>query len=244
MAFGGVFAWMRGGSAGGLRCSACNSRRPLAKVREMRIGTVYHCPKCDVHFHISPDDAERMIIPAADSPLVAEWNAAPLTLQPEDQALLIQIGASPTHPSPSNRETPCAVTTKSGEHFPCAIVREQAYPPCHYSAHPLRLGSEIANVEPSPYALPLKVRRSTASPAEVYKNVYESEIVMPDGTWLSGGGSEIFLVDPDYDATTAMVPPRGKEPPKGARHGHITQPEAIMVFIVDPFAAPKQGRAD
>ncbi|QLC20891.1 hypothetical protein HFP51_01040 [Parasphingopyxis sp. CP4] len=210
----------------------------------MRIGAVYYCRKCDVHYHVSPDGSERIRMTAEDSPLAEQWNAAPLVLKPEMQAALIAIGASPTHPTPPNRETPCAVTTSAGEHFPCAIVREQAYPPLHYSRHPLRLGSEIAKVEPSPYALPLKVRRSTASPVEVYKNVYETEIVMPDGSWLSGGGSEVFLADPDYDATTAMVPPRGKERPKDARHGNITQQEAIMVFIVDPFTAPKQDRAD
>lgn len=213
-------------------CPACGSHKPLVWQRDLRIGHIYTCPRCDKAWYLWSERPFRQPLDPAAMPLVEEWNAAPVMLDEAMRAILKEIGASPTHPTPRNRETPCAVTTVANEHFSCAILRQQNYAPCWVSGKKWRLATEIAELGPSPFALPLDVRTSTFHAPEIQKNYNPTLIEMPDGQFFSGEGPEVFMVHPAYDATTARIADRQELPP-GKTADYIPLPEEIVYFVAD-----------
>lgn len=238
-----IMSWFRRRSRGQLSrveeavqrgCWKCRSTKPLVWQRDLRIGHLYTCPQCDAVWHVWDDWPNTGQVEPGDIPLIEAWNAEPVTLEPEMRTTLRRIGASATHPTPANNETPCAVTTRSGEHFDCAIVREQDYAPYGGAKKNWRLANEIAKLEPSAFALPLEVREGTGNAPDVYKNVYYAEFVMPDGRCFSCQGLEVFLVHPDYRATDAKMWPRD-DWGKAQSAGPILRPDNVAYFIADPF---------
>lgn len=167
-------------------------------------------------------------------PLIEEWNAAPIRLDEKTRAVLKSIGASPTHPTPRNRETPCAVTTVSGEYHACAILRQQNYAPYLVDGREWRLATHIAEIRPSPFALPLEVRTSTFHAPEIQKNHRPSLMVMPDGRFFAGEGPEVFMVHPDYDAASAkMADPH--DLPSDETAEYVPQAQNVVYLVADPW---------
>ena len=215
-------------------CPACRSRRALVWRRDLRIGHIYDCRRCDAAWYLWPEWPFKEPLDPTALPLIEVWNAAPVTLDAEMRVTLKAIGASPTHPTPRNRETPCAVTTVSGEYFPCAILRQQNYAPYWISGKEWRLATEIAELGPSPYALPLEVRTSTFYAPEIQKNYRPTLIVMPDGHYFEGEGPEVFMVHSHYDAATARVADSQALPP-GETAGYVPLPKEVVRFVADPW---------
>lgn len=213
-------------------CSRCGGRTSLIWRRDLRIGHLYECGRCGTRWYLWAEWPFRVELDPAALPLIEEWNAAPVSLGKEMRATLKRIGASPTHPTPRNRETPCAVTTAGGEDFPCAILRQQDHAPIGERGKKWRLATEIAELRPSPFALPLPVRTATFHAPEIQKNHSPSLIVMPDGRFFAAEGPEVFMVHPDYDAASAKMADRDGIPP-GEIAEFVPLPKEVAYFVAD-----------
>jgi hypothetical protein len=136
--------------------------RPLLRsfvvTHALRYGVLYHCRHCGQPWHC--DDSRSMTrVDRERLPLVEAWNRAPILLSREHVAVLEKIGHTPSAAWQQGTDitTPCAVTTDLGERFERAIVSVQRRPPIERE-RTYRLGNEIAQLQPSPYAAPLAVR--------------------------------------------------------------------------------------
>ena len=162
--------------------------------------------------------------------LLHAWSQERLRLPDAMMASLRKIGATPESQFP---EVPCSVITHSGERIDLALVVFQPDAPSA-SWYEYRLASDIAELEPSPFALPLAVRRAAAYAPEARMGWSPSTLEMPDGARFTLSGREHFFVYPGYQATEARVA-------GGYDLGHLDAPvrsagapEPVIRFVADP----------
>lgn len=201
--------------------------------RSLRRGSLYRCSVCDEVWHL--DGAEQTIthVRSTRLPLVLEWDQQPVTLTKEVEVQLEQIG--PTPPDvygnwSDKRVTPCKVIMTDGEEVDPAMVCVQLDAPVQ-DYMKTRLGSEIARVSNSSFALPLDVRLATSRAPEMRMGFSPSLIEMPDGKRFALNGMTSFMDERGYDAATARVTEGNyfTESP----HPSILQAPAITYFVVD-----------
>ncbi len=206
---------------------------PLIQWRSLRRGTLYRCNLCDEVWHL--DGAEQTIthVHSLRLPLVLEWDQHPIALTKEVEVQLERIG--PTPPDvygncSDKRVTPCKVITAEGEEVDPAMVCVQLDAPVQDYMQ-TRLGSEIARVSNSSFALPLEVRLATSRAHEMRMGFSPSLIEMPDGKRLVLNGMASFMDEPGYDAATARVTEGNffTERPSPS----LPQAPVITYFIVD-----------
>lgn len=198
----------------------------------LRRGQFYRCSACGAYWYLDPRQKVMTIVPAERMGLLREWNRRPIRLSLRILAKLRSIGSSPPYYGIGTeyRETPCTAITTSGDRIELAVFSPQSGAPVEDWRN-YRLGSEIADVEESPCALPLKVRIAAAKAQEVAMGFAPTVIEMPNGEAFTLNGSANFLVVPGQDARTAKLSRRpfetGNHPPI------VSQPENIVYFVVD-----------
>lgn len=206
---------------------------PFIQWRSLRRGSLYRCNVCDEAWHL--DGAEQTIthVHSLRLPLVLEWDQQPIALAKEVEVQLERIGPTPPDVYGNwgdKRVTPCKVITTEGEEVDPAMVCVQLDAPVQDYLK-TRLGSEIARVSNSSFALPLEVRLETSRAHEMRMGFSPSLIEMPDGKRFVLNGMTSFMDEPGYDAATARVT-KGNyftERPSPS----FPQNPAITYFIVD-----------
>lgn len=182
--------------------------RPMETLRldrPLRYGALYRCRACARPWHLNRAEDKMSIVPEDGLELVLAWNEAEIMLSHAVLAVLVEIGRTSPDIYGNGREyveTPCGVVTHSGERVDVAIVSIQRDAPVE-EWRPCRLASEIAEVYPSPFALPLEVRLATTRAEEVGMGFAPSLIVMPDGRRFLLNGTTNFISQPGYRAVDA-----------------------------------------
>jgi hypothetical protein len=172
-------------------------------------------------------DAERL-------ELVFAWDSASIMLSADVSSKLEEIGPTPPDVygnGAERRVTPCAVETSSGEVFELAMICVQTDAPVQAHLN-FRLGSDIARVAESSFALPLDVRRASSQAHEMRMGFYPSLIQMPDGRKFVLNGKTSFMAIDGYcakDATVASGSYFQEQPPPR----FVETPMTIVYFIVD-----------
>lgn len=179
----------------------------FASWRPLRRGTLYRCSVCDEVWHLD-ERAERMThVESGRLPLVLEWSLGASTLSAAISDIVQRIGPTPPDVYGNGKErrvTPCAVTTHSGERFDAAIICVQRGAPVEALFH-YRLGSEIAEVSESPFALPRLVREASSEAYEARMGFSPTLIEMPDGRRFVMNGMTSFMAESGYTASDARV---------------------------------------
>ncbi|MDO9474222.1 MAG: hypothetical protein Q7J28_14300 [Caulobacter sp.] len=166
--------------------------------------------------------------------LVLAWDAAPITLPPDLVHIVQQIGPTPPDVYGNGRErrvTPCAVETSSGEIFERAMICVQADAPVEDHMQ-FRLGSEIASIHESAFALPAEVRRASSLAPEMRMGFSPTLIEMPDGRRFVMNGMTSFMLVDGYAAKDAQVT-NGSYFQENPPPAFIETPKDIVYFIVD-----------
>ena len=228
------------------KCSACYAGQLLSfawkesKVRHvfvldrpLRSGALYRCGACHAVWYL--DANERMMGAVSDErlPLVLRWNEAPIVLSDTIFGKLKEIGETPPDRYGNGREyseTPCGVVTKAGERIDIAIVSLQQHAP-YEEWRIYRLASEIGDIYPSRYALPLEVREATSQAQEVRMGFAPTAIEFPDGDAFVLNWRTNFFLKSGYRADQAIV----SEPQRAPREmpAVITDPAGTIYFVAD-----------
>lgn len=166
--------------------------------------------------------------------LVLAWDAAPITLPADLVDIVQQIGPTPPDVYGNGRErrvTPCAVKTRSGETFERAMICVQGDAPVEDHMR-FRLGSEIACIQESAFALPADVRRASSLAPEMRMGFSPTLIEMPDGQRFVMNGMTSFMLVEGYAAKDAQVT-SGSYFQENPPPAFIETPKDIVYFIVD-----------
>ena len=216
-------------------------RRDLSvfvRPRELRYGVLYECVLCRHPWYLCGEPAFMNFVPPERLELIEKWNEHPIILRQEPSAQLGAIGRTPPDQYGNGRqfhETPCAITTVSGEQINLAIVSVQRHAPFE-EWRDCRLASDIAAVHPSPYALPLTVRAASSQADEIRMGFAPTMIEAPNGELLALNGTQNFLVSSRCKASEVVVSNRRLDWSNSpALHG---RPDGIVYFVADGLTSP------
>ena len=202
--------------------------------RELRRGQLYRCSICDEVWHLD-EDAERMThVQSERLPLLLAWSAETIALPAAISAVIQRIGPTPPDLYGNGRErrvTPCKVITRSGEQFDQAIICVQRDAPVQDYLR-FRLGSEVAEVNASPFALPRVVREASSRAQEVRMGFSPTLIEMPDGRRFVMNGMTSFMAEHGYNASEARIV-SGDYFSERPTPSFVTPSSEIPYFIVD-----------
>lgn len=173
----------------------------------LRRGKLGACSVCGDMWHLD-DSAEWMThVPSERLSLVLEWDAETISLPPTILAAVQRIGPTPPDLYGNGRErrvTPCQVMTQSGEKVDRAMICVQRDAPVQGHLR-FRLGSDIAELNESPFALPRIVREASGRAHEIRMGFYPTLIEMPDGRRFVMNGMTSFMAEDGYVASDARV---------------------------------------
>lgn len=179
----------------------------FAHWRELRRGMLYRCRACDVVWHLDGDAEWMTHVQSERLPLVLDWNRVPIILAPALCDIIERIGATPPDLYGNGKErrvTPCEIISRTGERFETALICVQRDAPVQDHMR-FRLGSEIAEVRESPFALPRAVREASSRADEMRMGFYPTLIEMQDGQRFVLNGMTSFMAKPGYTAADAHV---------------------------------------
>lgn len=201
---------------------------------ELRRGSLHRCRVCDEVWHLDRQ-AERMThVEAERLPLILDWNRAAIELPANMVKEVRRIGPTPPDVygnGSGQRVTPCEVVSRSGEHFERAMICVQLEAPVQVDVR-FRLGSEIAEVKESVFALPRSVREASGRAKEMRMGFSPTLIEMPDGRRFVMNGMTSFMAVQGYAASDARVATGSyfseERPPS-----FVETPDDVVYFIVD-----------
>ena len=206
---------------------------PFVPWKELRRGRLFRCNVCHQVWHLDSRSQLMTHVTEERLPLVLKWNEEPIALTEDQQAWLEQIGPTPpdTYGNWSDRRvTPCRVTTATGEVIDPAMICVQLEAPVAFGLD-FRLGTEVADVTESEFALPLEVRLASSRAEEMRMGFSPSLIEMPDGKKFVLNGMTSFMAEQGYAARDARVVKGdyfSENPPPA-----FVQAPAITYFVVD-----------
>lgn len=208
--------------------------KSLEVMMPLRRGILYQCRACNQPWHLDGGSRWMTIVPRERMPLIRAWNEAPIMLSRTVTQKLAGIGCiRAVHVNGGDlMETPCGVLTHSGERIDLAFVAIQKDAPVE-EWRTYRLGSEIADVYPSPYALPLDVREAGAAAQERAMGFAPSLIVMPDGQSFTLNGRTSFLTEPGYRAPEARISSGGIDDNALSKLPPIASGQDVVRFVAD-----------
>lgn len=206
---------------------------PFTLWKLLRRGSLYRCNICHEVWHLDGSGQTMTHVGSARLPLVLGWDRQPIELRKDLEARLEQIGPTPpdTYGNWSDRRvTPCRIITTAGEQVDPAMLCVQLDAPVQDYMH-FRLGSEIADIRDSAFALPLDVRLASSRAGEMRMGFSPSLIEMPDGKRFVLNGVTSFMAETGYNAAEARVAAGSyfdEDPPPPFLHS-----PAITYFIID-----------
>lgn len=202
--------------------------------RPLRRGRLCSCTMCGGLWHLD-DSAEWMThVQPEQLPLVLEWSAKAIALPEAISQAVERIGPTPPDRygnGVERRVTPCQVRTHSGERFDKAMICVQRDAPVQSHIR-FRLGSEVAEVNESPFGLPRVVREASGRAYEMRMGFYPTLIEMPDGRRFVMNGMTSFMEEQGYTASNARVVD-GDYFSEHTLPSFMTPPHEVTYFIFD-----------
>jgi hypothetical protein len=131
-----------------------------------KFGHLYQCSRCSCYWFLPEHKQYTQRIHYSLLPLAHHWNQTPLPLNSSTLSVLAKIGG--VEGSKNCISIPCAVKNVSGGCHDKAVVLISKEPPCFWYEPPIvHWADELANINPSPFALPLDVRKASSRKMEV-----------------------------------------------------------------------------
>lgn len=173
----------------------------------LRFGALYECQVCAQPWYLCGEPAFMNFVQRERVDLIQRWNAQEITVPLQQAAQLKAIGHTPPDVYGNGsqyREFPCAVTTTDGATIDRAIVSLQRHAPFEEGRN-ARLATDIAEIRPSPFALPLTVRVATSKASEVRMCFAPTLVELPNGEVNVLNWSEHFFVKPGIQAGAIVL---------------------------------------
>jgi hypothetical protein len=199
----------------------------------LKSGTLFECKACGTHWYLDSEEHFMNHVKESKIQLIHEWSSSVILFTEAQKSILGQIGSTLLHGyygSQSN-ETPCSVKTKSGEVLDLSIITIQKHAPFE-DWRSYRLASEIEEITPSQYALPLKVRKATSQAGEIRMGFAPTLVSLSNNQELILHWGQTFLKKTGVKANETKVCKR--------RINLSNMPEVyslneeVVYFIADP----------
>ena len=211
--------------------------------QSLRYGTLYRCKICGEVWYLDGTEGMMSFVQQARVPLILKWSEQEIVLSETILAKLDAIGRTPPDIFGNGcqySETPCGVQTILGESIDLAVVSFQQHAPFE-SWRESRLGSEIADVYESPYALPLDVRIATSQADELRMGFAPTTVEVPDGRQFTLNWRPNFWARSDCRASDVKLsrqPVDWANLPEG-----VPTPTNIAYFVADTIDCNSRCRA-
>jgi hypothetical protein len=158
--------------------------RTLFEKKALKAGRLFECPTCQRSWYLEGSWEMMCLVPEDKLSLVEEWGSAPLNLPPELMAKAGDIGATPSHQLSGEKnyaEVPCKVLTRQGDWIDKCLLAFKLSPPMEEYFLPARLFKDVADIQPSDYALPLEVRSASSLSAQVRPGRATTDVETAEG---------------------------------------------------------------
>jgi hypothetical protein len=139
--------------------------RTLFEKKTLKAGRLFECPTCQRPWYLEGSGEMMSLVPEDRRSLLEEWGSTPLNLSPELMEKAGEIGATPAHQLSGEKnyaEVPCKVLTRQGEWMDKCLLAFKSSPPLEDYPLPSRLLKDVADIQPSDYALPLEIRSASS----------------------------------------------------------------------------------
>jgi hypothetical protein len=201
---------------------------------ELKKGTLFQCKSCGSHWYLDSDDQFMNHVKDEKLKIISLWSNSEQKLSIEQSEELRIIGSTPPDLYGNGskfEQTPCQIKTKDGEIFECAIVSVQEHAPFE-DWRTYRLASEIDEISPSPYALPLEVRLATTQADEIRMGFAPTLVELSNGKRMILNWTTNFLKVAGVEAPATKV---CSERVSTSNMPEIYQAnEKTVYFIADP----------
>lgn len=139
----------------------------LQPIESWKFGHHYQCSKCNNSWFLNEHNVIKRI-PANLLLLAYKWNQTPLTLNSSILDSLVKIGGTVNYGNDCIT-IPCSIRNISGAQHEKAVILVSKQPPYSSWHDPLIIHwpNEIDTVTPSPFSLPLDVRKASSEKREV-----------------------------------------------------------------------------
>ena len=199
----------------------------------LRVGTLFRCQSCGQPWYRCGEPAMMNFVPGDRLDVVLRWNELEIVLPTAAASVLQTIGPTPPGLYGDGRRTPCAVTTIDGERIDRAVVVELGRAPFEWWG-PSRLATEIAELRPSPDALPWAVRAATSLAEETRMGFSPTLVESPTGELMWLNCIQNFLDQPGWAAADVAVAARRPLDPDNWPPIYVGT-KGVVAFIVDPY---------
>jgi hypothetical protein len=158
--------------------------KTLAFKKNLKRGFLYECPACGQPWYLDEKKEIISVLPEKQLGLVEEWSSAPLLLNPDLWKKAKDIGATPPHQYAQDKnyvEIPCKVITRKGETIDKCLLTFTTAPPLSEDQANHRFLKDVADIQPSDFALPHAVRTTTSRSNEL-RGMGPTYVRSPEGS--------------------------------------------------------------
>jgi hypothetical protein len=208
----------------------------LKEQRPLKSGHLFKCGACGQKWWLSPERETMVLVPRERLLLLEQWSSQALVLSPGLLAKAKSIGATPAHRlavRKDHAEVPCRIKTLGGEDLDHCLIVFGTHPPLGPSLTVPRWATEIADILPSSFALPHKVRLATTRSEPDPKGHAPTWVLGPQGKPLLLDWVVNFVGHKTAKGSELRLAPRNAIRPQG-RVPRVLEPEDLTVFLADP----------
>ncbi|MFC1645858.1 hypothetical protein ACFL2Y_01615 [Candidatus Omnitrophota bacterium] len=154
----------------------------LKPISQLKFGHLYKCSKCGTSWFLYEHKRWLDRIREEFLPFVQVWNQGKLTIDVSILNALASIGGVESYYK-DYITIPCSVRDASGQCYEKANVFVSKFPPIRWPKTKLiHWSNDLVSVSPSPFALPIAVRRASAEKKEESMGFAPVGIVDKNGT--------------------------------------------------------------
>ena len=183
----------------------------LSLEQHLKSGSLYICSICGARWYL--DRAQEMMTFILEDELsfVLDWNSRILQLPSELLSVARKIGFSRLPILAGGDRAiclPCKIISKSGDIFELAMIVFQDNPPLRVWKWSVRLFDDVAQIQPSKFALSRSVRRAAAAAREIRMNFAPTVVESPEGRFFVLNGAQNFFVMDNVEASSLVLSTR------------------------------------
>ena len=205
----------------------------LIEQKPLRSGSLYKCSHCGQKWWLDVEGSTMRLVPRERLLTLEQWSSIPLVLSPALLEKARTIGATPVHALAQEKEyaeVPCRVVTLRGENLEKCLLVFRKDPPLETG--PLRLASELADLSPSDFALPLDVRRTSVRSQPGKAGRAPTRVRDPQGRAWNLDWVVNFVDQKGLRGCDLRLAAPGATPSKG-RATWLQEPEGLPLFLAD-----------
>ncbi len=139
-------------------------------IKQLKYGTLYKCNDCNINWWLDVKSKLMYLITQDRLAILEKWNVKRYPLSLEKLTKLFKIKKTPSGIY-GNRSVftifPCSIVTKNNIYCEKSIIKITNLPPLFENPNFVLFADEIQNITPSPYSLPINVRKASSTAQEV-----------------------------------------------------------------------------